>query len=137
MKSYYAYLASGEIVRSGTLQDEVYAELSVDGLTFAEGVAHPHTHYVDSGEPVMFPHQPSHCHKFNYKTKQWEPDLDAAWAKVRLQRNSLIQASDWTTLPDVPLTSEQKAQWAAYRQALRDVTKQADPLNIVWPSAPT
>lgn len=27
-----------------------------------------------------------------------------------------------------------KVAWATYRQALRDITLQADPLNIVWPA---
>jgi hypothetical protein len=26
--------------------------------------------------------------------------------------------------------------WVAYRAALRDVTKQSDPFNIVWPVMP-
>jgi hypothetical protein len=26
-----------------------------------------------------------------------------------------------------------KTAWATYRQALRDITKQADPFNIAWP----
>jgi hypothetical protein len=29
-----------------------------------------------------------------------------------------------------------KEVWAAYRQALRDVTLQPDPFNIVWPTPP-
>lgn len=60
-----------------------------------------------------------------------------AWSQVRNQRQQLLQASDWTTLSDVPLTIEQKAQWATYRQALRDVTNQPGPLNIVWPVPPS
>ncbi|MGG4054103.1 phage tail assembly chaperone [Delftia tsuruhatensis] len=28
------------------------------------------------------------------------------------------------------------APWLAYRQALRDITDQPDPLAIVWPTAP-
>jgi hypothetical protein len=59
---------------------------------------------------------------------------EEAWADVRAQRNTLLQQSDWTQLPDVPL--ETKEAWATYRQALRDVTDQPDPFNIVWPVAP-
>ena len=58
----------------------------------------------------------------------------AAWAGVRAQRDLLIAACDWTQLPDVPLNT--KAAWATYRQALRDITKQADPKNITWPTSP-
>jgi hypothetical protein len=53
---------------------------------------------------------------------------------VRSQRNALLSASDWTQLPDVPLAT--KETWAAYRQALRDITDQSDPFNIVWPVQP-
>lgn len=61
---------------------------------------------------------------------------DAQWQSVRDQRDSKLQACDWTQLPDVPLTEEQKAEWVTYRQQLRDVTNQPDPFNIVWPVAP-
>jgi hypothetical protein len=53
---------------------------------------------------------------------------------VRAQRNARLSASDWTQLPDVPLAT--KEAWAAYRQALRDVTLQSDPFAIDWPVAP-
>lgn len=38
----------------------------------------------------------------------------------RKRRSALLAESDWTQLPDAPLTAEQKAEWAAYRQQLRD-----------------
>lgn len=60
--------------------------------------------------------------------------LSAAWAGVKEKRNLLLIACDWTQLPDVPLAA--KEAWAAYRQALRDVTGQPDPFNISWPQAP-
>lgn len=65
------------------------------------------------------------------------PDYNAQWALVRAERNAKLAASDWTQLPDAPLTTEQKAQWATYRQELRDVTTQSDPFNIVWPVPPS
>ena len=50
------------------------------------------------------------------------------------QRNALLANSDWTQLADVPLTAEMKAQWATYRQALRDITDQSGfPDQINWP----
>lgn len=52
-------------------------------------------------------------------------------------RNAMLANSDWTQLADVPLTAEEKADWATYRQALRDVPSQPGfPNNIVWPAAP-
>ena len=61
------------------------------------------------------------------------PDYDAQWAIVRTQRNAKLAASDWTQLPDAPVDA---AEWAEYRQALRDVTDQTDPFDIAWPTAP-
>jgi hypothetical protein len=52
---------------------------------------------------------------------------------VVAQRNTLLAISDWTQLADVPLTAEMKAQWATYRQALRDITDQPGfPDQINW-----
>ena len=65
-----------------------------------------------------------------------EANTESQWAKIRSQRDTLLQACDWTQLPDVPLDSKTKEQWVNYRQALRDVTSQADPYNIEWPIAP-
>jgi hypothetical protein len=61
---------------------------------------------------------------------------DFAWSRVRGDRNARLAASDWTQLPDCPLTNVQQAEWAVYRQALRDITNQTDPFNIVWPQEP-
>lgn len=55
------------------------------------------------------------------------------WGEIRRTRNSLLTASDWTQLPDAPVDA---AVWAAYRQELRDITTQADPFNIIWPTKP-
>lgn len=61
---------------------------------------------------------------------------DAQWNAVRSTRDKRLADSDWTQLPDVPLSAEKKAEWATYRQGLRDVTNQTDPFDIVWPVQP-
>lgn len=55
------------------------------------------------------------------------------WSVVRAERNAKLAASDWTQLPDTPVDA---AAWATYRQALRDITDQEDPFNILWPEQP-
>lgn len=56
---------------------------------------------------------------------------------VRGLRDGLLSSSDWTRLDDAPLTTEQKAAWATYRQALRDIPSQAGfPWDIQWPVKP-
>lgn len=57
----------------------------------------------------------------------------AQWAAVRAERNALLAFCDWTQLSDAPVDA---AAWAAYRQALRDITQQSDPFAIAWPTAP-
>ena len=47
-------------------------------------------------------------------------------ADLRVERDILLKESDWTQLPDSPLSAEKKAEWAAYRQALRDLPINAD-----------
>lgn len=56
---------------------------------------------------------------------QWEE------AKKRLKE------SDWSVLPDVPMSSGQKVLWMEYRKALREVRLQVGfPENIEWPKVP-
>lgn len=72
-------------------------------------------------------------------------ELDFAAAKkeaaadLRRARSALLEASDWTQLPDVPLGAAMRAAWTNYRQALRDwpatVTDPFDPPP--WPEPPT
>jgi hypothetical protein len=57
------------------------------------------------------------------------------WAAVRAERDSLLYGTDWTQSADSPLDVAEVADWATYRQALRDIpAQQADPYNIAWPS---
>ncbi len=41
--------------------------------------------------------------------------------EVKSYRNALLAWSDWTQGNDSPLSSSKKAEWATYRQALRDI----------------
>jgi hypothetical protein len=57
--------------------------------------------------------------------------------EVKVKRDALLYASDWTQIPNNPLTAEQQQLWVVYRQELRDVTTQSGyPFNVVWPTAP-
>ncbi len=61
----------------------------------------------------------------------------AVGADVRRKRDTLIAACDWTQIPDAPLSATQRAAWATYRQALRNVPAQAGfPAAINWPIKP-
>lgn len=55
---------------------------------------------------------------------------------VRSKRDFLLSQCDWThMISDMPVP--QKEEWAAYRQALRDITKQEGfPEDVIWPEEP-
>ncbi len=64
------------------------------------------------------------------------------WATLRAQRNILLAQSDWTQMPDSPLSQEAKSSWSEYRQKLRDfpeevtVTSLQDFDSLTWPVKP-
>lgn len=92
--------------------------------------------YWDAGRVVPMPARPSSHHEFDYAKKRWEVNADGAWAQVRAERDALLAATDWLVLRAQETGQPVPAAWLAYRQALRDVTGQADPRNIVWPQRP-
>lgn len=77
---------------------------------------------------------------FDYDIGDWvdvrgEQEIIATAAQdARHKRDGLLAGSDWSQLPDAPTD---RAAWAAYRRALRDVTEQAGwPHDIEWPTPP-
>ena len=92
--------------------------------------------YVRNGELLYAPAKPTQHHEFDYSVGEWIcTHSDGVWDDVRFERDKRLSLSDWTQLPDVPITTRQK--WVEYRQALRDITEQPDPFNIDWPEQPT
>lgn len=59
---------------------------------------------------------------------------------IRNERHWLLSACDWTQSPDSPLTDAKKAEWATYRQQLRDFTSRTfvglEYFVIPWPQKP-
>jgi hypothetical protein len=70
-------------------------------------------------------------------TGSWPPpkeDFQETEESARRKRNRLLSSSDWTQLTDAPVD---KAAWASYRQALRDVPQQTGfPQDVDWPVKP-
>lgn len=68
------------------------------------------------------------------------PALPTASTPAELEwerAKQLLRESDWSMLPDVPMTSGDKALWIEYRRALRDIRLQSGfPNDIQWPAAP-
>jgi hypothetical protein len=62
---------------------------------------------------------------------------DRKQKEVRFIRTRRLTESDWTRLDDAPLSTEQRAAWAVYRQQLRDITDQPGfPWEVTWPQTP-
>jgi hypothetical protein len=56
------------------------------------------------------------------------------WEQIKLWRNAELNRTDWTQLTDAPVD---KAAWATYRQALRDLPAQGGLADAVeFPVAP-
>lgn len=71
--------------------------------------------------------------------RELEREADPAYQikMLRLHRNQMLTESDWTQFADAPLSSAEKAQWATYRQKLRDLPQvTVDPKAPVWPEKP-
>ena len=58
-------------------------------------------------------------------------DADAA-ESARSTRTTLLDECDWTQIPDSALTTEKKAEWATYREELRNL-----PSASGWPHTHT
>lgn len=58
-------------------------------------------------------------------------------AYLRHVRDLLMGCTDWTQAADSPLSEEQRAAWATYRQALRDLpSTYSGEGPIPWPAEP-
>ena len=57
---------------------------------------------------------------------------------MRSKRDSLLLQSDWTQFADSPLSDSKKAEWATYRQALRDFPSTWTPADTAeFPDQPS
>lgn len=64
-------------------------------------------------------------------------DPDVVARNVRRERDNLISVTDYLIMSDYPISDEDREAVKAYRQALRDITKQDGfPHDVVWPDKP-
>ena len=64
------------------------------------------------------------------------PTTEELLRKIRFQRDQRLSSCDWTQMPDSPIPSGKRFEWAEYRQALRDFPETCDVENPVWPVVP-
>jgi hypothetical protein len=109
-KNYIIKNHSGDIVKS----------IMADEISIADFVPEGHSYEEVLPEPMS--------------PDDWELHKIELAEAIRHARNNLLQQTDWTQLSDAPID---QAEWATYRQALRDITKQSGfPLEVIWPNKP-
>lgn len=127
--------ATGEISR--TVQtDDIDSQIQ-SGESYLEGSIDASVYYIENGAAVAIPAKPNQYSVFDFTTKQWVQQENLAIADVLPKRQRLLYSSDWTQIPNNPLTSEKQAAWATYRQELRDIPSQSGyPFNVIFPTPP-
>ena len=153
MKYYVLYNQNGDINSTGNCPDsdlDLYIQTDSTLLEVTKYVSFDEG-YVLNNEYIPFTlaqkalknSKPYYSAKWSNITMSWEDlrssqeKLDQQWYIVKAQRDQRLQQSDWRVVKaadtGIPLSQE----WKDYRQALRDVTTQADPFNIIRPTPPT
>jgi hypothetical protein len=140
MKQYIVAGAEGQILRSGTCQDEAVSGQAADGETafVTTDTAGVEAYYVQDG--VLHPKgtQPSDNHTFDYTTKTWvDPrtlaDLKTAkWAEIKAARDSAeFGTFSWDGASfDSDAASQSRIQGAAQLATLATINSQ--PFSIDW-----
>lgn len=72
--------------------------------------------------------------------ESWQLNSGRLWLGIRTERFYKLSECDWTQVPDNQLTDAKKAEWATYRQALRNLpannSDATDLSDIIWPTKP-
>lgn len=136
MIAFFVHLPSGEITQTGYCPADQLQHQVHPGCVVREGSARLGVHYWDGQRLRELPQRPSPQHRFDYAVREWRLDEVAAWAAVRARRDQLLAATDWRLLRAAETGVPVESAWLEYRQALRDVTAQRDPLAVNWPDSP-
>lgn len=133
------YDTIGKIVRTIEAPEEYLLAQKQENEFILIGEANDAVQYIDveTAEIRDILPKPNDYSEFNWQTKQWEDNLDILKNQINSKRLQLLQQSDWTDTVSAQTRLTNYEEWQAYRQALRDITKQEGyPLNVVWPSQP-
>ena len=71
------------------------------------------------------------------KSNTIDPVDSLTWADIRSTRDGILKSTDWTMTTGA---SVDQAQWAAYRQVIRDIPQTYSgktPDDVVWPTQPS
>lgn len=118
MKNYIVHNADGDILRSGCCNEADFDLQAGNNEFVIEGIADDDNKKIVDGQIVD-------------KVKTDSELQQEALRELRKQRNAMLQASDWTQIPDAPLTTAQKKSYKTYRQALRDLPTKYDSITNI------
>jgi len=131
MTFFIVYNKAGDILRTGTCVEGDLDLQADEGEFVMEGEANDDLHIIVDGQVVDKPPPPA--------PTEAEQRADCQ-AQLRYQRDRLLLDSDFTQLSDVTISEGARAEWQAYRQALRDLpATYADATSIdevVFPTEP-
>jgi hypothetical protein len=121
MNTFTVYdLATGQIEYSTTTAAAINEVGLQEGQGIIEGNYQANEHIVVDGEAVA--------------------RTDNILEILRLKRDALLTESDWTQVNDSPLSDVKKAEWATYRQELRDLPSSHQSTtnfdDVVFPTQP-
>ena len=103
-----------------------------------------HIKMVEGDHVIEFPLVDGNRHYDAYK--EWVAEGNTAeaadtetltWDSIRATRDQILEDTDWTMTSGATVD---QAQWAAYRQSLRDLPqtyKDKTPNDVVWPTQPS
>ena len=132
--NYYAHYNNDGFIFSVSVDRLMYSGENV--ICLGENKINSSEYYVTNSTLTLLPIKPSELHTFNYATHAWEFDCDLCLAATRYSRDQHLKESDWTVLPDSPLTAQKRAEWIRYRQALRDAPSNCLTSGWSMPVAP-
>ncbi|MEC7864257.1 MAG: tail fiber assembly protein [Bacteroidota bacterium] len=136
------------ITRVTTTSKYSHAGVYNDMLTFQVDSDSDHVKlveetYYDYTQNQFLPRskRPNSYYKWT-SDKQWVLNTEMLMRELRQKRLEKLALCEWTQVADSPLTDEKKAEWATYRQALRDVPQNLDDdfgdlEGFVWPIEPS
>ena len=119
----------GDIVVDNSENNKLHFSVSnVFSNVFVYGQKVPDTHVLvelpeefnDAPETSKFTREQNGTYTFTLDNESVKARNRHLLADMITERNKQLTDSDWTQIPDSPITDEQKQSWRTYRQALRD-----------------
>ena len=107
--------------------NNTYIEVDINGITSVVPISEGNRHYTEMTELV----------KEGKLTIEAVDKNILTWDSIRSTRDQILRDTDWTMTTGATVD---QAQWAAYRQVIRDIPqtyKDKTPDDVVWPTQPS